>query len=590
MATQVKTLAGQTDPHPMNDFHDLRAPLVIGITGHRDIREEDRPQLLAAVKSILLELRNRYPSTPLVALSALAEGADRLAAQAALSPEIGARLFAALPMPQALYEQDFHGESLNEFRALLGRSDGVVELPLVNGNTLQEISHDGPRRDLQYESVGQYIVRKSQILIALWDGEKTGLVGGTSAVVDFQIEGLPQLEPHSFEALEGFPAYQVVTPRQKNPQPKRTAFERVDLYPKSFAGDEAKARGYYDHMFSRINDFNRYATNLLPELRGDMKKSKAYVLRDLDESQLSEELRTELDRYSLADTLAIKFQREKVQFDRRLHMFMFLAVVLFAFYAHIWPRPQLLGFALALVGFGIARRAAFRKRDGDTKFEDYRAMAEGLRVRFFWKLAGLPDSVTDNYLGKQRSELDWIRNGFRGWDIHSKDDKPSPGEMQKRINILRTNWVLDQKDYFHKAARRDEHRLERIEMIAKTSAYIAVGAGLLVFLYRSLSELRPGLLAPMNDLWHGVSIVFIESCLASAALSHNYGNRMAYREHIKQYARMEGVFSRATETLTTTNDQQQSLQCIRRLGREALAENGDWVLLHRERPLEMPHP
>ena len=25
------------------------------------------------------------------------------------------------------------------------------------------------------------------------------------------------------------------------------------------------------------------------------------------------------------------------------------------------------------------------------------------------------------------------------------------------------------------------------------------------------------------------------------------------------------------------------------LGKEALAENGDWVLLRRERPLEMPH-
>jgi hypothetical protein len=30
--------------------------------------------------------------------------------------------------------------------------------------------------------------------------------------------------------------------------------------------------------------------------------------------------------------------------------------------------------------------------------------------------------------------------------------------------------------------------------------------------------------------------------------------------------------------------------CLRALGKETLIENGDWVLLHRERPLEIPHP
>jgi hypothetical protein len=28
---------------------------------------------------------------------------------------------------------------------------------------------------------------------------------------------------------------------------------------------------------------------------------------------------------------------------------------------------------------------------------------------------------------------------------------------------------------------------------------------------------------------------------------------------------------------------------VRELGEEALAENGDWVLIHREREVEVPH-
>jgi hypothetical protein len=65
---------------------------------------------------------------------------------------------------------------------------------------------------------------------------------------------------------------------------------------------------------------------------------------------------------------------------------------------------------------------------------------------------------------------------------------------------------------------------------------------------------------------------------------------MAYREHAKQYTRMEGVFSRALSVFAGVNDQESAVACIKSLGREALRENGDWVLLHRERPLDVPHP
>jgi hypothetical protein len=55
-------------------------PLVIGVTGHRDLRSEDRETLAGRLREIIAELRVRYPHTPLILLSPLAEGADRLAA------------------------------------------------------------------------------------------------------------------------------------------------------------------------------------------------------------------------------------------------------------------------------------------------------------------------------------------------------------------------------------------------------------------------------------------------------------------------------------------------------------------------------
>jgi hypothetical protein len=68
---------------------------------------------------------------------------------------------------------------------------------------------------------------------------------------------------------------------------------------------------------------------------------------------------------------------------------------------------------------------------------------------------------------------------------------------------------------------------------------------------------------------------------------------MAHSEHAKQYSRMPAVFSRAQDVIEGKlhcKDAEAAQDCIRKLGKEALKENGDWVLLHRERPLEMPHP
>ncbi|MGH7896482.1 MAG: hypothetical protein ACREQQ_00900 [Candidatus Binatia bacterium] len=52
-----------------------RVPLVVGVTGHRDLRRHDVLPLAHAVKRVLTELRDAHPRTPLVILSPHAEGA-----------------------------------------------------------------------------------------------------------------------------------------------------------------------------------------------------------------------------------------------------------------------------------------------------------------------------------------------------------------------------------------------------------------------------------------------------------------------------------------------------------------------------------
>ena len=80
-------------------------PIVVGVTGHRAIRPEDRDALSAAVMAELKKLRQKCPASELVLLTSLAEGGDLLCADAAETLGIG--VVAALPMPLEIYRKDF---------------------------------------------------------------------------------------------------------------------------------------------------------------------------------------------------------------------------------------------------------------------------------------------------------------------------------------------------------------------------------------------------------------------------------------------------------------------------------------------------
>ena len=72
-----------TSPPTPKPTPDCRVPLVLGVTGHRDLAHDDLPNLEAEVAKFIADLKRLCPGTPLVVLSQLAEGADRLAARVA---------------------------------------------------------------------------------------------------------------------------------------------------------------------------------------------------------------------------------------------------------------------------------------------------------------------------------------------------------------------------------------------------------------------------------------------------------------------------------------------------------------------------
>ena len=159
-------------------------PLVVAVTGHRDLLPAEIPVIRSRVRDCLSGLQHDYPGRIIMVMSALAEGADRLVAEEAL--ELGMPLSVVLPMPRRIYEQDFATEeSLRQFAALCSAAVDLFELPLTPGNTEPAIAEQGPGRSRQYAQAGVFLCAHCHVLIALWDGKESDMLGGTSQVVKF---------------------------------------------------------------------------------------------------------------------------------------------------------------------------------------------------------------------------------------------------------------------------------------------------------------------------------------------------------------------------------------------------------------------
>src|SRR5207253_77201 len=118
---------------------------------------------------------------------------------------------------------------------------------------------------------------------------------------------------------------------------------------------------------------------------------------------------------------------------------------------------------------------------------------------------------------------------------------------------------------------------------------------------RVMGDVLPGFLPHHSEIaesWehvthhaHGWLALGITMPAVIGALLHGYAEKQALSEHVKQYDRMSVLFANAKQRLGEALQGERLHEArllLRELGREALAENGDWVLLHRQRPLEIP--
>ena len=148
------------------------------------------------------------------------------------------------------------------------------------------------------------------------------------------------------------------------------------------------------------------------------------------------------------------------------------------------------------------------------------------------------------------------------------------------MRLVLKYWIKGQLRYFIKVARREKRLLRCHERLV--GAFVVLGLAL---------ALTIPFLQQLDKPLYGLLLVAAGMAPVTAGLIQGYIEKRALAEHLKRYDRMVGLFRRARRRLVAllrAGDRIAAQQLILTLGREALAENGDWVILHRERPLEVP--
>jgi hypothetical protein len=136
------------------------------VTGHRVLGSaETEAYVAAACRAVLLEAQAQHGRVE--AVSAIAEGADSLFAEAALALCIPLHVV----VPFAGYDADFEtAEARDRFDRLHAAAVAVEQLDYTE------------RSDDAYLAVGRWIADHVDLLVAVWDGQPARGLGGTGDI------------------------------------------------------------------------------------------------------------------------------------------------------------------------------------------------------------------------------------------------------------------------------------------------------------------------------------------------------------------------------------------------------------------------
>lgn len=574
------------------------SPFYVGVSGHRDLHPDELPRLRAVVREFFCGLRDHLPNTQLRVILGVAAGADLLVAETAL--DLGLQIHAVLPMPLAQYEEDFDPGELQRLTNLLERP-GVERMELSPPAHLHNpVAAGSAGRDPLYENLTHTLIRRSSLLLALWDGEPTTRRGGTADTV-LRFLGVRTGQGHEEVTLSFVDAggNMDATERLVYWAPAARSGRRPDAPPPAACymrgvGDNAletqrEMPASMAQQLATLDHYNREYVELLGAQRIGRPDSLLATLPP--DAPVSEDLRlADIDRqYGKADSLAIHYQ---IRSDR---LFVMLSAITFTMgatlliYEHISESRLLLAGYMMILLTGVAVLRALRHRHWFTKHLSYRAIAETMRAKFFLRLAGVDHRVDAGEVlglwGIDRFQgFGWIGYVLKGVEAPDVHVAVPPEEHARRSRCVEQAWIDSQYRYFNAKVATLAQRARRVRLLANTVfVVIVIVMASLIGFGESMPE-DVGIGVDLRD-----ALTFIMEFLAVLlAVWRIHQEKMATRELLWQYRDQLSHFGRARRKLACITSQRRRNEALVELGKDSLMESYLWTIHRYHREHEPP--
>jgi hypothetical protein len=576
-------------------------PLLVGVVGHRDLVPDEMPAIRVAAERLLRAIRDAQPDVPIKLLSAQAEGADLLVAEVA--HQLGIDIIALLPHTEAQCRADLTSDAARAAfdRTMAGAER--LELAPATGASSGDPTKPGDARDRQFERAGDLIALYSSLMIAVWDGLETEHRAGTSRSVKRRrgragaVADRPHLQPDGLSfAADNDLIYDIRCSRLRN---SVAGTSGAGLSIIGFVTGET-AFGSVEHgippmlatLLARTAEFNRDARE-----HGAQIAEHGRPLAWAAPHPVSDALQYLNRLFVTADWLAVHFRH---CFTRalagRFSLWALVAYLLLAFKKSPDGIYGFMSIAGVLLVFALGWALAFwaRRRSWDRRYLDYRALAEGLRVDFYWELAGVRAGFDDAFAHEgflhKYAQLEWMRAAMRCVNLRCAlyPRASTPNGFEHALAA----WVGDpdragdsgQLRYYRRSAVALKRRIAIAELISRVMLIgglvlaVTLAADVALRLFEQQAVLAP---AP-----RGLMLTALALLTAYTAIFEVYLAEKADRSLIRQYRHMDSLFGFAAHELRSARSMADKLGILRALGHACLAEHAQWILSHRDKRID----
>ena len=560
------------------------SPFIIGLTVHPDLEPAQFPLLVDAVVRFLLEIKQLLPDTEVrVMLDACSDLSPVIVrAILALDLFVDALISAPIPTQATGCETD----PLKDFN-----HPRVHWIEVATGDSC--VAHSAVSAIL-----GDVLIRRSSLLLALWDGKSSSVPNDTADHV-FRFLGVRGEQSETLNKIEVSTAvhHLDVTAQQVFWVPARRSTTNVSESVRQqpchllSAGDNVVdvQSSMPSSLMLRLADLNEYncdfaqftadgtlvhSDSLMRDAFAKMATSDASALENIDR------------QFIKADSLAGYMQCRSDGLFNMFGIMAFATGLAYLIYDKITESKMLLMFCMIILFISLLAYYYFQTKRWFSKYLSYRALAETLRVRFYLTLAGIDRRTHTRDLLALTGICRFL--GF-GW-ISFALDSIEPTQLETdhssesyalRARLVDQAWIEDQYGYFaRKVAAMERHRSWVRRM--KGSGFITVLVVLAVmFMFGgALHHIDARTGVPVKNV-----LTFCSGCLAVVlGVWELRQNKMALQELLWQYRNQLSQFERARMQLKRTTSRSRRDAILEELGKNSLVEIYLWAIhrYHRE--------